>query len=296
MAVVRTPLTEGFSCLPDEICSMIFSYLHPIDDNLLRLASVCRRWKDIVYNTPLLWQTVSTNPFGSKRFSNALFSRQENEQYELEMALKVVQILRRFGQFILRLKTKCIREESLKSASIFSVLGQLKYLKAIKIDLPCESELLSSLSTSSLLEEFSARGVWFRPHERHFTRIPEEILLKFADQFPNLRKLELCDCYLSFESIVSALVKLKHLAEIKIKFRLEGGYCNPGVDSAFIRTYRRVEVGKFLTSLAQSEFADKVTVINLEDVLLNGKEIKTFMKCFTSLKKFKLETFVSMLW
>lgn len=275
---------------------MIFSYLHPIDDNLLRLASVCRRWKDIVYNTPLLWQTVSTNPFGSKRFSNALFSRQENEQYELEMALKVVQILRRFGQFILRLKTKCIREESLKSASIFSVLGQLKYLKAIKIDLPCESELLSSLSTSSLLEEFSARGVWFRPHERHFTRIPEEILLKFADQFPNLRKLELCDCYLSFESIVSALVKLKHLAEIKIKFRLEGGYCNPGVDSAFIRTYRRVEAGKFLTSLAQSEFADKVTVINLEDVLLNGKEIKTFMKCFTSLKKFKLETFVSMLW
>jgi len=288
--------TRGFSSLPDEICSLIFSYFHPLDDNLLKLASVCRRWRDIIYNTPLLWKNLeSTNFFSAKRLTTTLYSDPEEERFEYEynMAVRIVRILRRFGRFILKLKTKNIREENLRKASIFSVLGQLKSLRSISVDLPCEEKLFASLSDSTLLEEFSVRGVQYTPQEKQITRISEEVVLKFADYFPNLAKLELCDCFLAFDSIAPALTKLKLLNEIKVKFRLEGGFNIPGVDSAFIRSYRRFDVGQFLTGLAQSEFASMVTAVSLEDVFINGDDVKKFMKLFTSLKKFKLMTYVS---
>lgn len=285
--------------MPDEICSLIFSYFHPLDDDLLKLASVCRRWRDIIYNTPLLWKTLeSTNFFSAKRLStSSIYSDPEEERfaYEYNMAVKIVKILRRFGRFILRLKTKNIREENLRKASIFSVLGQLNSLRSISIDLPCEDKLFASLSKSTLLEELSVRGIQYAPQERQITRISEEVVLKFADHFPNLTKLEMCDCFLTYETVAPALAKLKQLNDIKIKYRLEGGFNIPGVDSAFIRSYRQVDVGRFLTSLAQSEFAKKVTVISLEDVFINGDDVKKFMKMFTSLRKFKLTTYVSII-
>lgn len=289
--------SRGFSALPDEICSLIFSYFHPLDDDLLKLASVCRRWRDLIYNTPLLWKKLeSTNFFSAKRLSTTLYTDPEEERFEYEynMAVRIVRILRRFGRFILRLKTKNIREENLRKASIFSVLGQLKSLRSINVDLPCEDKLFASLSESTLLEELSVRGVQYTPQERQITRISEDVVLKFADYFPNLTKLELCDCFLDYETVAPALTKLHLLKDIKIKFRLEGGFNIPGVDSAFIRSYRRFDVGRFLTSLAQSEFATKVTSISLEDVFINGDDVKKFMKLFTSLKKFKLMTYVSM--
>lgn len=286
----------GFSSLPDEICSLIFSYFHPLDDDLLKLALVCRRWRDIIYNTPLLWKNLeSTNIFNTKPLSTSLYTDPEEQRFsfEYDMAVKIVNILRRFGRFILKLKTKNIREENLLKASIFSALGHLKSLKSINVDLPCEDRLFASLSKITSLEEFSVRGVQFTPQERQITRISEDIVMKFADYFPNLTKVELCDCFLSYETVAPALSKLKQLNEIKIKFRLEGGCNILGVDSAFIKAYRRVDVGRFLMSLAQSEFAKKVTIISLEDVFINGDDVKKFMKLFTALKKFKLTTYVS---
>ncbi|XP_001621869.2 uncharacterized protein LOC5500415 [Nematostella vectensis] len=284
----------GFLTLPDEICGLIFSYLHPIDDSLLRLAVVCRRWRDIIYNTPILWKNLSTTSANNLVLSAStkpLFDKQEHENYERKMAFKVADILQRFGRFVFRLNAKNISEQNLKRVSIFSYLRDLKSLRVIRLNLPCEKRLLSALGDSNKLEEFTARGVRLRPREKQLCRIPEEILLELGDTFPSLKKLTLCDFYISFDTVSEALAKLPLLNELRVKYRLEGG-CYGGMDSSYIRNYRRCDAGLFLLLLSRSEYANRVVGISLEDVHISGTFLKELMDNFKSLKKFKLETFI----
>ena len=44
--------------LPNELLAQILAFFHPVYDNLARLSLVCKRWKDVIENTPSLWKCI----------------------------------------------------------------------------------------------------------------------------------------------------------------------------------------------------------------------------------------------
>lgn len=44
--------------LPNELVAHTLAFLHPIYDNLARLSLVCKRWKEVIEETPSLWKCI----------------------------------------------------------------------------------------------------------------------------------------------------------------------------------------------------------------------------------------------
>ena len=81
--------------LPNELVVKIFSYFHPIYENLARHAMVCRKWSEIIESTALLWKHIHLDD-----------NRHNSPNMETEYRKVLCDCLLRFGRFV-----HCIRAE-----------------------------------------------------------------------------------------------------------------------------------------------------------------------------------------
>ena len=81
--------------LPNEMLVKIFSYFHPIYENLARLAVVCKKWTTIIENSLLLWKHIHLDD-----------NRHRHPDMENEYRKALCDCLVRFGRFV-----HCIRAE-----------------------------------------------------------------------------------------------------------------------------------------------------------------------------------------
>ena len=294
MAETIVPGTSSFGVLPNEICSLIFSYLSPLDDNFLRLALVCKRWWHIIFETPSLWKNFSSN----SRTTRAFFKRlpaDDTERENIVISQKVTHIIRRFGKFISKLDLSNIKYRYLKKAGVMKVLKELKVLSVFILHtLPCDRHLVKALSDASdSLQEFTARGVTYRCDNGPISRIPDEVLLDLGDKFPFLRRLILVDFHASYQTLTKMLQKLTHLKELEIVFTFEDEFNYRGVSGHFLRNYRVTEAGAIFQNLSVSQHASKVTRLSLDDVFLSGSQLRAVVEKLKNLRKLDIAAFVS---
>ena len=291
----------NFEALPDEICSLIFSYLNPLCDNLLQSALVCKRWRNIIYDASSLWKYFSSkrSPCFCDRGGLFLPGPANPERDHLVYARKVTNIIHRFGKFMVELDISNINERHLKKAGIMQAVKQLRLLSIFTAHpLPCERRLMAAIPNgpNSTLREFTARGVMFRRDNGPLSQVPDAVLLELADNFPFLHKLILCDFHIPLATLIMLLEKLVNLRELQIEFTFEDEFHYRGVSSAFLREYRRSKVGLVLQGLAASIFSAKVTKLSLEDVFLTGLHLQTVVENLETLKILELNAVVGILY
>lgn len=81
--------------LPNEMLVKIFSYFHPIYENLASHAVVCRKWMELIENSALLWKHIHLDD-----------NRHSCPNMENEYKKVLCDCLVRFGRFV-----HCIRAE-----------------------------------------------------------------------------------------------------------------------------------------------------------------------------------------
>lgn len=176
--------------LPNELLAHILAFLHPVYDNLARLSLVCKRWKDVIENTPSLWKCI--------HFTRAYL------QYITSARDRAVlrHCLLKFGHFV-----TCLRDHPMAKTftdpALQELLTRLKNLTRLDVPLlEWDPRFLQTLQCASVLEELnlteSLRSELTEIHwlfqqpdslEKNFV-LPQHLQLVLL-RFPRLKVLKL---------------------------------------------------------------------------------------------------------
>ncbi|KAH9041371.1 hypothetical protein EDB85DRAFT_2286339 [Lactarius pseudohatsudake] len=213
----RRNALSPISSLPTEVITTIFSFLHiPVTLSAfapggqpkrrerlawLRVAHVCRQWRETVLNQPLLWSHVDFTIFSSAGAAEIL---SRAKRVPLHLQAKVPWNLwddARFGTFQKEL------QDRVSHISRLAISAEHIHLRRILKGLILPAPTLELLSLSGDPEEYNDSGVGQAV-------VPDTL---FDSSTPRLSCLEICDCGINWDSPLLGLRGLKHL-DIRTSF------------------------------------------------------------------------------
>lgn len=265
--------------LPNELLSHILSFLHPIYDNLARLSLVCKRWKEIVEETPSLWKCI--------HFTRAYpLCVTENARYRHVLR----HCLQRFERYV-----TCLRDHPITRTFTDPILRNLlpRLPSLTCLDVPLlewHPEFLQSLKCASTVEELNLTEYlrseppqiqWLfqppDPVEKNF--LTPQHLQMILLRFPCLKVLKLAlDCMAFPPSALIAFLSKANITELE----LSGFGLIPSIPHHVIHNRDMC-----LKSIASSQrLASSVTRLELRacPLFFTSDHLRVMLKLMTSIR------------
>ena len=260
--------------LPNELLTRIFSFLHPVYENLGGYALVCRRWDILLKHTASLWRHIhleddtSARPGMYKEYEQVLLS-----------------CLKRFGQFI-----HCIRSEEeafFVNSQLRRTLSSLEHLRSLDVPVLVWTRIFAqSLRSASSLKSLTIddhRGLiegrskeMFEKSKLHKRGIRLWDLRVLARHFPKLETLSLNICIykLCRHEILPILDDL-HLKELRLE-------CVPyGMNELDTHSITALPPIK---ALLNSRHASLLTFLELRCVPVSACDLVLYLQNFKNLQ------------
>ncbi|XP_078590889.1 uncharacterized protein LOC144870501 [Branchiostoma floridae x Branchiostoma japonicum] len=240
----------GFSGLPEELWGRVFSYLDPVEDRVVMLALVCKKWSRVLRNTPDLWRTLN------------VCRHLEDQQYE-----NVAVVLNTYGQHVHVLTWK---SGVPVSPAVLALVPTLTNLRVLGLPVVWDREHIHSLMPLSGLEEVQINGAF---------ELTDDDLDLVARSFPELREVTFTACWnLSPEGVLSFLEQ-SDLHNLRLKL-------NVGLPLHDVRSdHAMLQGANLVLDLADSRFAHLLTVLHLNFVPLELDELWSSLNHFTRIRK-----------
>ncbi|XP_019647690.1 PREDICTED: uncharacterized protein LOC109487993 [Branchiostoma belcheri] len=241
----------GFAGLPEELWGRVFAYLDPVEDRVVTLALVCKKWSRVLRNTPDLWRTLS------------VCRHLEDHLYD-----SVAAALRAYGQHVHVLTWK---SGVPVTPAVLALLPTLTNLRVLGLPVVWDREHIYRLMPLSGLEEVQINGAF---------ELTDGDLELVARSFPELREVTFTACWdLSPEGVLSFLEQSAALHSLRLKL-------NVGLPLHDVRSDQAMLQGANLVlDLADSRFAHLLTVLHLNFVPLELDELWSCMNHFTRIRK-----------
>ncbi|XP_078361029.1 uncharacterized protein LOC144645351 [Oculina patagonica] len=203
--------------LPNEVLAHIFAFFHPVYDNLARLSVVCKRWKDVIENTPSLWKCI--------HFTRA-YPLCVTEYAKYRDVLR--QCLIKFGHYI-----TCLRDHPITRTFTDPYLRELlSHLPSLTcLDVPLlewDPRFLQTLQCASILEELNLteylrseppeiQWLFQQPESLEKNFITPQHLQMVLLRFPRLKVLKLALDSIAFPpSTLIAFLDKVNLTELDV--------------------------------------------------------------------------------
>lgn len=203
--------------LPNEVLAHIFAFFHPVYDNLARLSVVCKRWKDVIENTPSLWKCI--------HFTRA-YPLCVTEYAKYRDVLR--QCLIKFGHYI-----TCLRDHPITRTFTDPYLRELlSHLPSLTcLDVPLlewDPRFLQTLQCASILEELNLteylrseppeiQWLFQQPESLEKNFITPQHLQMVLLRFPRLKVLKLALDSIAFPpSTLIAFLDKVNLTELEL--------------------------------------------------------------------------------
>ncbi|XP_006821249.1 uncharacterized protein LOC102808468 [Saccoglossus kowalevskii] len=237
--------------LPCELWAAIFSYFHPVDDKLPRLALVCRKWRLVLYKSSELW-----------RHLNIIHTNYSSLQYRL-----INHIFNVYGYHIEHLvwsNGSRVYESSLHAIS------NLSNLKVIRLPILWNKSVIECLAPLKRLKVIYINGGF---------ELQDSDLLLILAYFRDVRRITLHGCWgLTSQGVETFLNRLDPTTEVKLKL-------NTGLPLRDYRSDRAMlEGGALARSLADCDKDNFITVISFHFVPI---ELETLWSIVNSLPRLR---------
>ncbi|KAI8505485.1 hypothetical protein Bbelb_166740 [Branchiostoma belcheri] len=241
----------GFAGLPEELWGRVFAYLDPVEDRVVTLALVCKKWSRVLRNTPDLWRTLS------------VCRHLEDHLYD-----NVAAALHAYGQHVHVLTWK---SGVPVTPAVLALLPTLTNLRVLGLPVVWDREHIYRLMPLSGLEEVQINGAF---------ELTDGDLELVARSFPELREVTFTACWdLSPEGVLAFLEQSAALHSLRLKL-------NVGLPLHDVRSDQAMLQGANLVlDLADSRFAHLLTVLHLNFVPLELDELWSCMNHFTRIRK-----------
>lgn len=265
--------------LPNEVVAHIFAFLHPIYDSLAGLSLVCKRWKDVIEETPSLWKCIHftrPDPLGI------------SENARLKDVLR--HCLLKFRRHV-----TCLRDHPIKrtftDSSLWNLMTRLTSLTCLDVPLlDMDLRFLKTLPCASTLEELNLtqypqlespeiQWMFQQPGTSEKNFITPQHLQIVLQRFPRLKILKLAlDCIAFPPSTLLSFLDKANLTNLE----LSGFDLMPTLTPHIIRNRDLC-----LKTIASSQrFASVVTRLELRTcpLFFTSDHLRVMLKLMTSIR------------
>lgn len=241
--------------LPDEVLVRVFSYFHPVADELPLLALVCVKWRRLLATTSRLWRDLVVDPRGYRYWHFSLLCC----------------IFRIYGEHVQRLLWY---EHAPVYESVFALVPKLTNLRQLRLPILWTRAVVESLSPLRRLEVVQINGGF---------SLTDDDLCRLGASFPDLKTVSVNACWrVTANGLRNFLQQLRHLESVKVKV-------NSGLPLNDVRSEVAMREGaRIAHTVAEGPWAGLVSVLCLHFVPIEMDELWTVVSKMTSLKKLSI--------
>ncbi|XP_050404257.1 uncharacterized protein LOC126820387 isoform X1 [Patella vulgata] len=241
--------------LPDELLVRIFGYFQPVEDQLPRLALVCKKWHHVLQYSGSLWRVLNVSPGPNAHIHYSL----------------ITTILKLYGHHLYKLVW---RENSPVYENIFALVKHLTSLKLLRLPILWNSVVVDSLQNLGNLESVHINGGY---------SLMDADLENIARYFPKLKEVSLNACWcITSSGLVTFCRALENLKNVTLKI-------NSGLPLEDARSEESMREGaRIVLAVRYTVFASMVGVLCLHFVPIEMDELWDIVNKMTNLKKLSI--------